>query len=162
MYALWMQIWRFGGFKPVETSSLSGMEITENILCLFSAEVRQRGSSYVIEVPEQEITIGNVEPGGNYRVAMFPQAQRATATAKSESVSGRDRSGPEPPVEEGEVVDVEIEDIGEQGDGIAKVGPGYVVIVPDTGRGERVAVKITEVRENMAFAEVVKRHDRME
>lgn len=58
-------------------------------------------------------------------------------------------------VEEGNVLDVEIEDIGDQGDGLARVGPGYVVIVPDTQVGDRVTVEITEARENVAFADMV-------
>ena len=155
------RICRGDGLKPVETCWRASMELTDDLLCLFNAQVRQQGGAYVIEVPEQEIAVGDVETGGVYRVAMFPRARQTAATAESEPAAGRERAGPEPPVEKGDVLDVEIEDIGEQGDGIARVGPGYVVIVPDTERGERVAVRITEVRENMAFAEVVERHDRM-
>jgi predicted RNA-binding protein with TRAM domain len=47
--------------------------------------------------------------------------------------------------------------MGDQGDGIARVDRGYVVIVPDAGVGDRVTVRIKEARENVAFAEVVKR-----
>jgi predicted RNA-binding protein with TRAM domain len=50
----------------------------------------------------------------------------------------------------------------EQGDGIARVERGYVIIVPDTELNDRVTVKITEVRENLAFGEVVQRHDHVE
>jgi predicted RNA-binding protein with TRAM domain len=60
-------------------------------------------------------------------------------------------------VDEGETREVEIEDIGEQGDGITRVERGFVVIVPDTEQGERATVEITDVRENVAFAEVVER-----
>jgi predicted RNA-binding protein with TRAM domain len=52
---------------------------------------------------------------------------------------------------------VEIEDIGEQGDGITRVERGFVVIVPDTEQGERVNIEITDVGENVAFAEVTER-----
>ncbi|OYR71246.1 deoxyribonuclease, partial [Halorubrum sp. E3] len=44
---------------------------------------------------------------------------------------------------------------GDQGDGIAKVERGYVVIVPETSVGDRVTVEIQQVRENVAFADVV-------
>jgi predicted RNA-binding protein with TRAM domain len=57
------------------------------------------------------------------------------------------------------VVEVEMEDIGDQGDGIAHVGLGYVVIVPETEMGGRVSVRISEAKENMALADVVERHD---
>ncbi|WP_242493277.1 TRAM domain-containing protein, partial [Haloarcula hispanica] len=64
---------------------------------------------------------------------------------------------PKPPVEEGEQRTVEIEDIGDQGDGITRVERGFVVIVPDTDVGERVTIEITDVGQNVAFGEVVER-----
>jgi len=60
-----------------------------------------------------------------------------------------------PPVEESEQRDVKIENLGDQGDGIAKVEHGYVVIVPEMSVGDRVTVEIQQVRENVAFADVV-------
>ncbi|WP_192918703.1 TRAM domain-containing protein [Salinigranum salinum] len=56
---------------------------------------------------------------------------------------------------EGETLRVQIEDVGDQGDGLARVGPGYVVFVPDTEVGQQPLVRVTTVRENVAFAEVV-------
>jgi predicted RNA-binding protein with TRAM domain len=50
---------------------------------------------------------------------------------------------------------MEIEDIGEQGDGIARVERGYVVIVPEAETSEEVIIEITKIQENAAFAEVV-------
>jgi predicted RNA-binding protein with TRAM domain len=61
-----------------------------------------------------------------------------------------------PPVTEGETRQLEIEDVGDQGDGLARVGPGYVVFVSDTEIGQQPLVRVTTVRENVAFAEVVK------
>ncbi|GAB6877777.1 TRAM domain-containing protein [Halorubrum gandharaense] len=60
-----------------------------------------------------------------------------------------------PPVSEGDVRDVTIETLGDQGDGIAKIERGYVVIVPDAELGDEVTVEITSVRENVSFASVV-------
>lgn len=40
------------------------MGLTEEFLCLFNAQVRKQAGSYVIEVPEQEITVGDAEAGG--------------------------------------------------------------------------------------------------
>jgi len=67
------------------------------------------------------------------------------------------RESLEPPVNEGDRRNVEIEDIGDQGDGITRVERGFVVIVPDTTQGERVIIEIADVRENVAFADVVSR-----
>jgi predicted RNA-binding protein with TRAM domain len=66
-----------------------------------------------------------------------------------------DGTSNQPPVTEGETLQLDIEDIGDQGDGLARVGPGYVVFVPDTEIGQQPLVRIETVRENFAFAEVV-------
>jgi predicted RNA-binding protein with TRAM domain len=58
-------------------------------------------------------------------------------------------------VSEGETRRLEIEDVGDQGDGLARVGPGYVVFVSDADIGDEPLVRITTVRENVAFADVV-------
>ena len=69
--------------------------------------------------------------------------------------ASRSDDGPQPPVEPGEMRYVEIEDLGKQGDGIARVERGYVIIVPDTSVGERVKIEVTEVKPNFAVGEVV-------
>ncbi len=140
------------------------MEISEQLHCLFSGTVEERDGSYVIEVPERELDLGSIEEDGTYRVALLPMsAESASDTGEPPDAEpsadtdapGRDR--PEPPVEEGETRTVEIEDIGSQGDGITRVERGYVIIVPDTERGERVRIEVTDVQENVAFADVVER-----
>ena len=47
-----------------------------------------------------------------------------------------------------------IESVGDQGDGIAKTDRGCVLIVPGARLDDEVTVEITEVRQNVAFAEV--------
>ncbi|MBV0926397.1 TRAM domain-containing protein [Halomicroarcula limicola] len=129
------------------------MEIPPQLQCLFSAEVEESGESFVVDVPENEIQTGDLEAGKTYRVALF-----ATESSPQPRSAGSQSDGvQEPPVEEGETRRVEIEDIGEQGDGIALVERGYVVIVPDAELGERVAVEIHNVQVNVAFAEVAER-----
>ena len=60
-----------------------------------------------------------------------------------------------PPVAEGEVRSVTINTLGDQGDGIAKVERGFILIVPGTQPGDQVEVEITDVKETVAFAEPV-------
>ena len=48
------------------------------------------------------------------------------------------------PIKAGEEVDVTIESVGAQGDGVAKV-KGFVIFVPGTKQGEKVKVKVTKV-----------------
>ncbi len=135
------------------------MEISDKLLCLFSADVTIEDDKYVVEVPRREIETGSVEPGETYRVALISDdsdsSQQSESTSSSESKSNGAPSEPQPPVEEGEVRYVEVEDIGKQGDGIARVERGYVIIVPDAEIGERVKVEITEVKSNFAVGEII-------
>jgi len=55
---------------------------------------------------------------------------------------------------------VTIESLGDQGDGIAKIDRGYVVIVPGTRPDDEVTVEIENARENVAFARVRDDDDR--
>jgi len=132
------------------------MEISDRLSCVFSATIDEQDDSYVVTVPEQEIQLGDLQEGETYRIALLssPSDDR---TGTTEAHQHGDSSVPEPPVSEGEQRTVEIEDLGEQGDGLARVERGFVVIVPDTQQGERVTIELTEVRENVAFADVVER-----
>ena len=117
------------------------MEISEQLLCLFSADVEVDDDRYVIEVPKRELETGTVDAAETYRVALIAQ-ERREETSTTES---RGSAEPQPPVEAGETRYVEIEDIGKQGDGIARVERGYVIIVPGAEVGERVKIEVTEV-----------------
>ncbi|MEF8975800.1 MAG: TRAM domain-containing protein [Halapricum sp.] len=132
------------------------MEISDQLRCLFSATVEERDDSYVVEVPNDELRHGQIEADETYRVALLPLPSDGEAEETSPEPA-QARSPPAPPVEKGETHTVEIESLGEQGDGITRVERGFVVIVPDTKEGERVTVEITDVRQNVAFASVVER-----
>ncbi len=132
------------------------MELPDPPYCLYSISIEKYDGSYYLEVPERELEQGNIQTGETYRVAMLPSSSAGDST-DSTTTSQDQQQSPESPVEEGEQRRVEIEDIGEQGDGIARVERGFVVIVPDTEKGERVAIEITDVRDRVAFGEVVER-----
>ena len=134
------------------------MELSDKLLCLFSADVTASDDTYVIEVPRREVDTGSVEPGEIYRVAIVSSERSDAGSGSSTGSSSREQppSEPQPPVETGEIRYVEIEDIGKQGDGIARVERGYVIIVPGTETGERVKVEINEVKSNFAVGEVIK------
>ena len=132
------------------------MEISDQLLCLFSTEVSAEEDRYVIEVPRQEIDTGDVEPGEVYRVAVIGREADSSESASRESRSrSSPPSEPQPPVDVGETRYVEIEDIGKQGDGIARVERGYVIIVPGADVGERVKVEVAEVKSNFAVGEII-------
>lgn len=62
------------------------------------------------------------------------------------------------PVDEGETYHVEIEELGQEGDGIGYVD-GFVIFVPDTELTESVDVEIETVRDSFAVGTVVERYD---
>ena len=117
----------------------------------------------MFKIPEQELNTGQLREGSTYRVALLP-SPTSTETQQDhgqprEDSSSRERedTSPGPPVTEGEQRTVEIVDIGEQGEGIARVERGYVIIVPDTEMSEKVRIEIATVKPNLAFGEVVDR-----
>jgi len=129
------------------------LEISDELLCLFSADVTVEDDRYLVEVPRREVETGAVEAGGTYRVALISADIDAEADETTETETPPDQ--PQPPVEPGETRYVEIEDIGKQGDGIARVERGYVIIVPGADIGERVKIEVTEVKSNFAVGEIL-------
>lgn len=131
-------------------------DFIDSIACLYSATVTESDGSYVIDVPDREIELGDVEPGSTIRVAILQDdSEDAEPVQSTTSAPRRPSDHPEPPVAEGDVRDVTIESTGDQGDGIAKVDRGFVVIVPGARPGDDVTVEIDSVQPNYAVAEVV-------
>ena len=145
------------------------MNISDDVLCLYSARVTEQDDTYTVEVPKREVQQGSVQTGETYRVALISSTANESASGSTTQAEATAEGNPqsrsrdvriEPPVSEGEMREVEIESMGDKGDGVAKIDGGYVVIVPDTEVGERVTIRLDDVRQNVGFAEVVKRqHD---
>ncbi|GAB3419048.1 TRAM domain-containing protein [Haloparvum alkalitolerans] len=137
------------------------VEITDSLKCLYTATVDDDGEGgYTVTVPDAEVGHGTLAEGETYRVVLLDHdggestdASAAATASERDRASATEPSGP--PVSEGEVREVTIETLGDQGDGIAKIERGYVVIVPDADLGDEVTVEITAVRENVSFAEIV-------
>lgn len=135
------------------------MEISEDLTCLFSSTVDEQSDSYVIEVPKSEVEEGFVDASRVHKIALLstetgPSADESDST-RSDTDRNVDQQGP--PVSVGEQRVVEIDEIGDQGDGLTRVERGFVVIVPETEVDERVRIRIRHVRETVAFADVVER-----
>ncbi|WP_435100170.1 TRAM domain-containing protein [Halorubrum sp. N11] len=133
------------------------MNISDELHTLYTAQLTESDGSYQIEVPRRQIETGELTVGDTYRVALISQDDTATAPTET-TVESTPGTEVEPPVAEGETREVEIENLGEQGDGIAKIDRGYVVIVPETNIGEQVIVEMKTVRDNVAFADVIERN----
>lgn len=137
-------------------------EVPDSLQTLFSATISERDGSYIIDVPRSQVELDAVTPSQTYRVALLqPIETTSTPTedfAQESKIHGRDSQqepSDGPPVEEGEIRDVTIEATGDQGDGIAKVNHGYVIIVPGGQPGETLSVEIDTVRSNVAFAQAI-------
>jgi len=147
------------------------MEIPEQLACLYTAELTETEDSYTFTVPATEVEAGSVTPGETLRVAVLADSDNsdnsdnADSTEKTPSTTQSASSTaaqPDPPVSEDETRVVDIEDVGDQGDGITRVERGFVVIVPETEEGETVEIRIETVRPNVAFGTVIDRLDRAE
>lgn len=60
----------------------------------------------------------------------------------------------EKPVQEGDVLEVEVEEEGDQGDGLVRID-GFVVFVEGASRGYSGDVEITNVGPDFGFAEAI-------
>lgn len=136
------------------------VEISDSLCSLFTAKIEEQDGTFVIEIPSSEIKHRALTVDETYRVALLDSSSKAESTSPqgprhpaSQGSTSHDSSGP--PVDEGEVRDVTIETVGDQGDGIAKVERGYVVIVPGAQPGDEPTVEIEQVQENVAFASIV-------
>jgi len=140
------------------------IEISDSLRSLFSAQIEERDGSYVIDVPTSEIEHDALATDETYRIAILAsESSTGQKTQQEQPQSAAQETTPTsdgPPVDEGEVRDVAIETTGDQGDGIAKVERGYVVIVPGGQPGDEPTVEIEQVQENVAFASIVERNSR--
>lgn len=127
---------------------MTSIDLPDHLLLLYTTGLKERNGSYAIEVPTRELHQGDLQDGEIYKVALLP-----ALTSKMEPTPKQEAS--KPPVQKGDVREVKIEAIGRQGDGIAKVERGYVVIVPETKVDDEVTVEITNVTENFALGEVI-------
>ncbi|MFB6299301.1 MAG: TRAM domain-containing protein [Halobacteriales archaeon] len=132
-------------------------EISDALLAVFHAEVTHQDDAYEVEIPASIVESGSVASNETYRIGILePHDNVVAGRETAPSVPAEPTAEmTEAPVAEGEQLDVVIEDTGDEGDGIARLDPGYVIFVPDTEPGDRVRIEITDVTESYAFGEVV-------
>jgi predicted RNA-binding protein with TRAM domain len=136
------------------------VEIPNSLRSLFNAPIEEQDGTYTIEVPSSEVEHGALSANETYRVVILDptavtESSGQESSQQTPSQTSVNRTPSIPPVDKGEVREVSIETVGDQGDGIAKVERGYVVIVPDGEPGDEPTVKIEQVQKNVAFASIV-------
>ena len=129
------------------------VSIPASLKAVISGTVTERNGEYVIELPPSEIELDGIRTGETYRVAIHEHGEPNGDQQKA--APQRTSRPPEPPVQAGDIVDVTVEAVGDEGDGIAKVDRGYVLIVPGGRPGDELSVRVERVHENVGFASVV-------
>jgi 23S rRNA (uridine2552-2'-O)-methyltransferase len=104
----------------------------------------------VFEGPDTDGLRADIDEEFEYVRTIHPDASRDASSELYMVAKGRLTA----PVREGDRVEVDIEDVGREGDGIAKL-EGYTVFVPDTDPGETVEIEVTDVKPRFGFGELV-------
>ena len=106
------------------------MEISDDLVCLFTAQVSAEDASYHIEIPDREIENGTIDTTETYRVAMLPAESNTTSDSSADQPTEpapEQEDKQQPPVDGGETREVEIDSIGDKGDGIARISRSHRV-----------------------------------
>ena len=113
-------------------------------------DVLEVGGDLVVKVfqgPDVQDLRGDMEAEFEYVRTTSPDASRQESSETYLIAKGRLTA----PVREGDTVEVEIEDMGNEGDGIAKVD-GYTLFVSHVEQGDVVEVEVTDVKPRFGFA----------
>ena len=114
-------------------------------------ELLDSGGNFVVKVfegPDVDDFRAEVDAEFQYVRATSPKASREESSEIYLIGKGRLTA----PVAEGDELDVEIVDVGSEGDGIASV-EGYRLFVPDTEEGDVVTVRVDDVKPHFGFAD---------
>ncbi len=114
-------------------------------------EVLDSGGDFVAKVfqgPDLDDLRADIEDEFEYVRTMSPDASRDESSEVYLVARGYLTS----PVEAGDTLEVTIENVGDEGDGIAKV-EGYTLFVPNTEAGETVEIHVEEVKPRFGFAQ---------
>ncbi|WP_290816786.1 23S rRNA (uridine(2552)-2'-O)-methyltransferase [Halovivax sp.] len=114
-------------------------------------ELLDAGGDLVVKVfegPDVDALRADLEAEFRYVRATAPDATRKESSELYLIGKGRLTA----PVSAGDELEVEIVDVGAEGDGIASV-EGFRLFVPGAETGEEVVVRVTDVKPNFGFAE---------
>ena len=104
----------------------------------------------VFEGPDTDDLRSEVEAEFEYARTIHPEASRDASSELYIVGKGRVTA----PVAEGDCLEVDVVNEGDEGDGIAKVD-GYTLFVPGVDAGETVEVRVTDVKPRFGFAEPI-------
>ena len=102
----------------------------------------------VFEGPDTNDLRADIDEEFEYVRTIHPNASRDSSSELYMVAKGRLTA----PVREGDRLEIEIEDVGSEGDGIGKI-EGYTLFVADTEPGDTVEIEVTDVKPRFGFAE---------
>lgn len=114
-------------------------------------ELLDGGGNFAVKVfdgPDVDDLRSDLESAFRYVRATSPKASREESSELYLIAKGRLTA----PVGVGDQLDVEIEDVGSEGDGIATVD-GFTLFVPDTDPGDAVTVRVKDIKPRYGFAQ---------
>jgi 23S rRNA (uridine2552-2'-O)-methyltransferase len=118
-----------------------------------SLELLAPGGDFVAKVfegPDTNELRADIDREFEYVRTIHPKASRDSSSELYMVAKGRLTA----PVREGDRVEIEIEAVGSEGDGIGKI-EGYTLFVADAEPGDTVEVEVTDVKPRFGFAELV-------
>ena len=104
----------------------------------------------VFEGPDTDDLRSDIDEEFEYVRTIHPDASRDSSSELYMVAKGRLTA----PVREGDRLEIDIEDVGREGDGIGKI-EGYTLFVAGTEPGETVEIEVTDVKPRFGFAERV-------
>jgi 23S rRNA (uridine2552-2'-O)-methyltransferase len=104
----------------------------------------------VFEGPDTDDLRADIDEEFEYVRSVHPEASRDASSELFLVGKGRLTA----PVAAGDRLEVDVVDVGDEGDGIATVD-GYTLFVPGADAGETVEVRVTDVKPRFGFAELV-------
>ncbi|PSP49005.1 23S rRNA (uridine(2552)-2'-O)-methyltransferase, partial [Halobacteriales archaeon QH_7_69_31] len=104
----------------------------------------------VFEGPDVDDLRADIDEEFEYVRSVHPEASRDASSELYLVGKGRLTA----PVAEGDRIEVDVVEVGDEGDAIAKVD-GYTIFVPGAEAGTTVEVRVTDVKPRFGFAELV-------
>ena len=116
-----------------------------------SLELLAPGGDFVAKVfegPDTDELRADIDQEFEYVRTIHPKASRDSSSELYMVAKGRLTA----PIREGDRIEVDIEDVGREGDGIAKVD-GYTLFVADTEPGETIDIEVVDIKPRFGFGE---------
>lgn len=126
---------------------------SSDLVAVANTRLEEGSDSVTVELPKRVVQNTSLRDGHIVQVAVHNPPADLLPTR----VGGPTGDGP--PVNSGDEYTVTIDTVGDQGDGIAKVEGGFVLIIPDADPHEQVTVEVTNVYDSHAEATVTNRHN---